>query len=203
MVRPLFQGQVQIQQFTTDSTKLGKSFFLKKPNQTRRCGFCSSLNFAAVGFVDSSSHPQTSAEDRKVCDVLQCSTNCVFCKRNRRLLLSLEEPQVWKLGVDEFEDTLASIDTYRLMSSENDDDGNPLAYLICLSVTVTTKMPDPFRGYCGPTAYFHKVGSILGSVSDFVGGDATVRDIEPCSGRLGPLRAEPGLNLPQATSRNL
>ncbi len=37
---------------------------------------------------------------------------------------------------------------------DDDDDGNPSAYLIYLSVTVTTQKPDPFRAYGGPTALF-------------------------------------------------
>ena len=57
----------------------------------------------------------------------------------------------------DLEDASADIGTFRLSSSEVDQDGNPLAFLIYLSVTVTTKMPEPFRGYCGPCAYFQKV----------------------------------------------
>ena len=89
-----------------------------------------------------------------------------------------------------FEDASADIGTYRLTSSEVDKDGNPLAFLIYLSVTVTTKMPDPFRGYCGPCAYFQRVGSVLGNVSSFVHEVIPVWDIEPYTRRLRPLLAD-------------
>jgi Heterokaryon incompatibility protein (HET) len=55
---------------------------------------------------------------------------------------------------------------------------------------VTTEKPSPSRGYCGPTAYFQKFGSILGSVSNFIEEDIPVQDIEPYSGRLRPLLAD-------------
>ena len=91
-----------------------------------------------------------------------------------------------------FEDTSADIGTFHLTSLEVDKDGNSLAFLIYLSVTVTTKMPELFRGYCGPCAYFQKVGSVIGNISRFVYKEIPVQDIEPYTGRLRPLLADLG-----------
>ena len=157
------------------------------------CDFCSSLDFAAVGFHDASSPPRTFAEDRQIRDILRCSTGCIFCKRIADFCYRWKSRKYGDLKSMNFEDTSADIGTFRLPSSEVAKDGNPLAFLIYLSVTVTTKMPDPFRGYCGPCAYFQKVGSVLGDVSSFVHEDLPVRDIEPYTGRLRPLLADLGL----------
>ena len=92
-----------------------------------------------------------------------------------------------------FEDTSADIGTFRLTSSKLDKDGNPLAVLIYLSVSVAIKMPDPFRGYCGPCAYFQKVGPILSKVSSFVHEGMPTRDTELYTARLRPLLADLGL----------
>ena len=154
------------------------------------CDFCSSLDFAAVGFYDSFSPPRTFAEDRQVRDILRCSTSCVFCKRIADFCYRWKSRKYGDLKSMNFEDTSANIGTFRLSSSEVDKDGNPLAFLIYLSVTVTTKMPEPFRGYCGPCAYFQKVGPVLGNVSNFVREDTPVGDIEPYTGRLRPLLAD-------------
>ena len=89
-----------------------------------------------------------------------------------------------------FEDAWANISSFILKSSEFDKDGNPLASLVYLTVDVTTKKPDPFRGYCGPCAYFQSVGPILGNVSSFVHEGIPTRDIEPYSARLRPLLAD-------------
>lgn len=161
--------------------------------ESETCEFCSSLDFAAVGFHDSSSPPRTFAEDRQMRDILRCSTNCVFCKKIADFCYRWKSRKYGDLKSMKFEDTSADIGTFRLSSSEVDKDGNPLAFLIYLSVTVTTKMPDPFRGYCGPCAYFRKVGSVISNVSDFVYEDIPVQDIEPYTGRLRPLLADLGL----------
>ena len=154
------------------------------------CDFCSFLDLAAVGFYDSFSPPRTSAEDRQVRDILRCSTSCVFYKGIADFCYPWKSRKSGDLKSMNFEDTSANIGTFRLSSSEADKDGNPLAFLIYLSVTVTTKMPDPFRGYCGPCAYFQKVGPVLGNVSNLVREDTPVGDIEPYTGRLRPLLAD-------------
>ena len=89
-----------------------------------------------------------------------------------------------------FEDASADIGTYRLTSSEVDKDGNPLAYLVYLSVSVTTKMLDPFRGYYGPCAYYQKVGPILSNVSSFVHEGMPAPSTEPYTARLRPSLAD-------------
>ena len=169
------------------------SVILPAEMESATCEFCSSLDFAVVGFYDSSSPPRTFAEDRQIRDILRCSTSCVFCKRIADFCYRWKSRKYGDLKSMNLEDTSADIGTFRLSSSEVDKDGNPLAFLIYLSVTVTTKMPEPFRGYCGPNAYFQKVGSVLGNVSSFVHGDIPVQDIEPYSGRLRPLLADLGL----------
>ena len=133
------------------------SVILPAEMESATCEFCSSLNFAAVGFYDSSSPPRTFAKDRQIRDILRCSTSCVFCKRIADFCYRWKSRKYGDLKSMNLEDASADIGTFRLSSSEVDKDGNPLAFLIYLSVTVTTKMPEPFRGYCGPCAYFQKV----------------------------------------------
>ena len=101
-----------------------------------------------------------------------------------------------------FEDLWVKFSTFCLTSSELDKDGNSLASLIYLSVSVTIKMPDPssvsvtttipgaLRGYCAPCALFQSVGPILGNVSSFVHEGIPTRHIEPYSAHLRPLLAD-------------
>ena len=157
------------------------------------CEFCSSLNFAAVGFYNSSSPPQTFAKDRQMRDILQCSLTCVFCKRIADFCYRWKSRKYGDLKSMNFEDTSVDIGTYFLKSSDVDNDGNPLASVIYISVHVTVKKPEPFRGYCGPAAYFQKAEPILGSVSNFIKEDKPVRGVEPYGGRSRPLLADLGL----------
>ena len=161
--------------------------------KSETCEFRSSLDFAAVGFYDSSSLPPTFAEDRQVRDILRCSTTCVFCRKIADFCYRWKSRKYGDLMSMKFEDTSANIGTFRLTSSELDKDGNPLAVLIYLSVSVAIKMPDPFRGYCGPCAYFQKIGPILSKVSKFVHEGMPTRDAELYTARLRLLLADLGL----------
>ena len=157
------------------------------------CKFCSSLDFAAVGFHDPSSPPRTFAEDRQVRDILQGSSMCGFCKRIVDFFYRWKSLKYGDLKSMSFDDASADIGTYYLKSSDISDNGDALGSMIYLSVSVTTKKPEPFRGYCGPVAYFQKAGPFLRSVSDLFEGGIPIQDIEPYSGRLRLLTANLGL----------
>ena len=156
------------------------------------CGFCSSLNLDTIGFIESPSQARAFAEDRKVCDVLQYATSCPLCKHIADFCFRWRSRKYGDLSSLNIEETSADIGSYQLRSSEVDGNGNPLASLVYLSVNMTAKKPEPFRGYCGATAYFQKFSQGCRTVFDFLltENELDAAKVEPYSCRLRPVQAD-------------
>ena len=155
------------------------------------CVFCSSLNLDTIGFIKSP-HARTFAEDRKVDDILQCATSCPLCNHIADFCSRWRSRKYGDLASLNIQQTSADIGTYQLQSSEVDGKGSPVASLVYLSINVTAKKPEPFRGYCGASAYFQKMSQGCRTVFDFLANEDELDSgkVEPYSGRLRPLQAE-------------
>ena len=151
------------------------------------------LNFDFIGFHQHSDSPTRHfAESRRIRDILRESDGCAFCKRIADLCRRWKSRKYGDLATLRFEEAEAAICTYERGSLDADDIGQWLASNVYLHVYISVEKPEPFPGYCGPTAHFQRCGLKFDTPNEFLNGTTKLDDvhIEPYSARLRPLLAD-------------